>query len=119
HGQAEHHGGKGETAPCRGEGPIEEALRHEIDHERQAQVGPNLETALPACLHCPLLPSMRGPGYTEQLAGGAGGGEFPGESCVLGMHGVDEQICWLSMIYGEGRKSSYAIKMRGSCDKCL
>jgi len=35
------------------------------------------------------------------------------------MHGVNEEISWLSMIDGEGRKSSYAMKMRGPCDKCL
>src|SRR4029450_5363783 len=57
--------------------------------------------------------------YTAQPACGAGGGELPGESRVFGMHGVDEQISWLSMIDSEGRKSSHAMKMRGPCDKCL
>jgi hypothetical protein len=70
-------------------------------------------------LHCSLLPSRRGQGNTAQLARGAGGGEFPGERRVLGMHGVDEEISWLSMIDSESRKSSYAMKMRGPCDKCL
>jgi hypothetical protein len=93
HGQTEHHRRKGQTAPRRGEGAIDEDLRDEVDHERHAKVGPDLETALPAGLHGSLLPSRRGQGNTAQLARGAGGGEFPGERRVLGMHGVDEEIC--------------------------
>ena len=57
--------------------------------------------------------------YTAQLACGAGGGELPGESRVFGMHGVDEQISWLSMKQGEVVKSLYAMKMHTACDKDL
>src|SRR5439155_18291901 len=56
---------------------------------------------------------------TEHLACGACGGEFPGQSRVFGMEGVNEEIRWLSVIAGEVGEFSDAMKIRTPCDKGL